>query len=45
MATFIVLLFALALLATLFVGLVWAFSALARFVSALLPPDTDPAAR
>ena len=45
MTTFIVLLFVLALLATVFVGLVWAFSALARFVSALLPPDTDPSVR
>jgi len=45
MTTFIVLLFVLALLATLFVGLVWAISASARFVSALMPPGTDSSAR
>ncbi len=45
MATFIILLFALVLLAMLIVGVVWAISVSARFISALLPPDTDPAAR
>ncbi|WP_269792417.1 hypothetical protein [Stenotrophomonas sp. Iso1] len=41
MATFILSLFALALLAILFAAVVWAFSAVARFLAALLPSDTE----
>lgn len=41
MATIIITLFALVLLATVFCGVVWALSAAARFLSALMPAEAE----
>lgn len=41
MATILITLFALVLLATVFCGVIWAVSAAARFLSALLPAEAE----